>query len=532
MQKNYFNWLHLINDLKPLIEKTQIKSIFTQRKDEIILHLLNPTMDSELGLRISIDSQLPFMITEKTISRKSNSVGLFQDLYEKKIERLHIVQGQRLVVLYFDDSELWISPFGSKANIVHRQGQKENYFKLRRKIEPWGIDPYDYRTELSNNSNKITENMSLSEIKTYCKVLNPAVFEQALFLHDKNTKISFSEHLSKLLDDLEQKPVYICYYDPHTYDYQLSLIPLDKPKYEKYEFYPNSVDAFQSVLFHFRHKNKLLKKRTSRLTQMNKELDLLMKSRKKMRSVDIDDDKKEKYRLYGDLIKANLYQMREGMEEIEVNNIFSDKLEKITIPLKKNLSPEKNAGNYYQKINAFSENRKVLAHRLSLINGKIAALEKQVHLLEDEKDFRRLNRLISKREKEIKMEQKSGGDDLQGIRKYVTPDNWQILVGKDNKANDRLTFKIGKNKDIWMHAHGVSGSHVVILNRDKGSKVPKEIIKLAAGFTAFFSKAKNAGTVPVIYTEVRYVRKPRGAKPGTVTCQHEKTVFVKPTPMP
>ena len=128
MQKNYFNWLHLINDLKPLIEKTQIKSIFTQRKDEIILHLLNPAMDSELGLRISIDSQLPFMITEKTISRKSNSVGLFQDLYEKKIERLHIVQGQRLVVLYFDDSELKSVEAVKVKTIVADVSISESYY--------------------------------------------------------------------------------------------------------------------------------------------------------------------------------------------------------------------------------------------------------------------------------------------------------------------------------------------------------------------------------------------------------------------
>ena len=110
----------------------------------------------------------------------------------------------------------------------------------------------------------------------------------------------------------------------------------------------------------------------------------------------------------------------------------------------------------------------------------------------------------------------------------ILKQQWEIFIGKNSENNDLLTFKFARKYDIWLHAQGVSGSHVIIRVRDKNQKPPMDIIEQAASVAAFFSAGKNSSTVPVNYTEVRYVRKPRKSPPGTVIFSHPNTIFVEP----
>ncbi|MBI9019745.1 MAG: DUF814 domain-containing protein [Verrucomicrobia bacterium] len=110
---------------------------------------------------------------------------------------------------------------------------------------------------------------------------------------------------------------------------------------------------------------------------------------------------------------------------------------------------------------------------------------------------------------------------------YTLPGGWEALAGKTDADNDILSLKTAAPNDLWFHAHGLPGSHV-ILQGPVGEKASTELIKAAAGVAAWHSKARNAGTVPVSCTEARNVSKPRGAKPGTVHIKREKTIKVRP----
>ena len=113
-------------------------------------------------------------------------------------------------------------------------------------------------------------------------------------------------------------------------------------------------------------------------------------------------------------------------------------------------------------------------------------------------------------------------------RRFKTKDGWDVMVGKSNEGNDYLTHMMARPEDYWFHVHGAAGSHVV-LRRGKGKNEPsRATIEEVAGWAAYFSQAKNAGTVPVIYTQKKYVRRPRKAPPGLAICEREKTVMVKP----
>jgi predicted ribosome quality control (RQC) complex YloA/Tae2 family protein len=101
-----------------------------------------------------------------------------------------------------------------------------------------------------------------------------------------------------------------------------------------------------------------------------------------------------------------------------------------------------------------------------------------------------------------------------------------VLVGRTTRENDRVTFTLASPEDVWLHARGVGGSHVVL--RSEGRRPSQQLIAQAASIAAHFSQARESGQVPVDYTLRKYVRKPKGAKPGLVTYEKEKTIFVKP----
>jgi predicted ribosome quality control (RQC) complex YloA/Tae2 family protein len=112
--------------------------------------------------------------------------------------------------------------------------------------------------------------------------------------------------------------------------------------------------------------------------------------------------------------------------------------------------------------------------------------------------------------------------------RFKSSEGWDVLIGKNNEGNDYLTMTLARPEDYWFHVHGSPGSHVV-LRRGKGANEPsKATLHEVASWAAFYSKSRTAGTVPVIWTLKKYVRKPRKSPAGTVTCEREKTVMVRP----
>ena len=107
-------------------------------------------------------------------------------------------------------------------------------------------------------------------------------------------------------------------------------------------------------------------------------------------------------------------------------------------------------------------------------------------------------------------------------------ERWEVWIGRSNQENDALTFGAAHGKDIWLHAQGVPGSHVILRTGGKPEQVPRGVLEKAAALAAFHCRAKNSALVPVIWTERRYVRKPRKAPAGAAVCLREKSLFVEP----
>jgi predicted ribosome quality control (RQC) complex YloA/Tae2 family protein len=117
-------------------------------------------------------------------------------------------------------------------------------------------------------------------------------------------------------------------------------------------------------------------------------------------------------------------------------------------------------------------------------------------------------------------------DVPERFRRFVIDEQHTVFVGRSDKDNDFLTHRFASPNDLWFHAQGSAGSHVILKGAHRST--PGAVIEKAASIAAYFSKARHSRTVPVVYTEKRHVRKPRKAKPGTALCTHEKTLFVSP----
>ena len=238
---------------------------------------------------------------------------------------------------------------------------------------------------------------------------------------------------------------------------------------------------------------------------------------------------REKYRVWGELIKANIYQIERGAPSATVVNYYDPDCAEVRIPLKAELSPAMNAQRYFNEYRKLSTAKQLLGKLIDDSKAELAYLES----VADE-----LTRAESDRElAEIKAELTSAGYlRAQRVRQkapkalpplhFVSDDGFDIYVGRNNRQNDELTLRTAAKSDIWLHTKSVHGTHTIIDAR--GEKVPPSTVMQAAVLAAYHSKARQSGSVAVDFCPVKHVKKPGGARPGMVIYDNYETLYVTP----
>jgi predicted ribosome quality control (RQC) complex YloA/Tae2 family protein len=224
------------------------------------------------------------------------------------------------------------------------------------------------------------------------------------------------------------------------------------------------------------------------------------------------------YNHIGDILMAHLHLLKKGEETAKLLNFYTNA--DIDIKLKKELSPQENAENYYRKAKNQTKEIQILEENLQKAETELDEVAQKLDaalLAESGKDLRGM-------EKEKQAVEESSKPSLF---KEFEKSGYTILVGKNSENNDVLTQKHANKNDIWLHARGMAGSHVVIRSK-AGQTLPVDVLEYAASLAAYFSKGRTDSLCPVIYTEKKYVRKPKGAAPGKVVVEKEKTLLVKP----
>lgn len=237
----------------------------------------------------------------------------------------------------------------------------------------------------------------------------------------------------------------------------------------------------------------------------------------------------ELYKAYGESILAGQESIKRGMKSVRLKNMESDQPEYYDIELDPSKSASANAAAYFRKY------KKAIASRTSLKKRR-AETEKFLKILEEGKSLRGndpeslsnfllemglISKVSGRKARRVQPERKP-------YRQFRASCGWEILVGKSNADNDELTFKIASRDDFWFHAWQAAGSHTILRLPDKKSVPDKKTLTEAASLAAYFSKARGSSKVPVIYTQAKYVRKPRKFPPGRVMVEREKQIMVKP----
>jgi predicted ribosome quality control (RQC) complex YloA/Tae2 family protein len=231
------------------------------------------------------------------------------------------------------------------------------------------------------------------------------------------------------------------------------------------------------------------------------------------------------------IIMANLQHLTKGTKVVDLPDIFSgDKLTRIILDPK--LVPAQNAERYFDKAKKARHAYEETEHRAEVVKKELALLEKlQLHLdscstKEQLKEFQDEYKGELLRLKLLKPVDK--GKEIP-FRMFTVMGGFEVWAGKSSENNDLLTMRYAKPNDLWFHARGGSGSHVVLKVGTSRGSPSKEAIEEAASIAAYYSKMRNAKMVPVAYCERKYVKKPKGAPAGTVSLQHEKVLFVEPS---
>lgn len=242
---------------------------------------------------------------------------------------------------------------------------------------------------------------------------------------------------------------------------------------------------------------------------------------------------REKYKIAGELITANIYRIEKGMKEIEVIDYYNDNKD-LKITLNPNLTPSENAQKKFKRYNKLKSAFAEVSDQIKQTKAEIDYLENILLSIENASDLDDLEEIREEliEENYIKYKKRNKSKNKKKkkeskVMHFLSSEGYDIYVGKNNKQNDYLTLKFADKNDIWLHTKDIPGSHVII--RKNSNEIPEQTLYEAALLSAFNSKARMSSNVAVDYTEKKNVKKPNGAKPGMVIYENNNTLYVTPS---
>ena len=376
-----------------------------------------------------------------------------------------------------------------------------------------GISPLISREICYNSS--IDENILLSNLDE--EKIN-LIYNSFINLIDKIKSYDF--HPSIYIDEKTGKYIDFNTIEINHFNY-----------YKKHEF--ESINELLENFYLQRSSRESMKQRTNDLRKsISIKLDRLYNKLSNLNK-DLKNAKEaEKYKLYGDLITANIYQVPHGEDQVELVNYYDENYSTITISLDKRLSPAQNAQRYFKLYNKaktalFQVNHQIekAEEEINYLEQIIISIDQCTHLSDIEEIRMELEETgFIKKKISNKKPMKSNQTKKSNYLKFISSEGFEIFVGKNNKQNDEITFKISSKEDLWFHVKDMPGSHVILKGKDEA--FGEQSILEAATLAAYYSKGKNSTKVAVDYTQRKNVRKQSGAKPGMVIYVDYSTILV------
>jgi len=537
MLTNYHTLKNLIVQIKPKLVHSQIVEAFTQEKDT--LHIIIAGEEA-LALELNATGQGYIFLRSKFERARKNSLDIFPEIFGNEIRDVLIYKADRIIeILLSSGLKLIFQFFTGKVNffLLNQKGEiiasfknpKDNIgkiFESEKKDSNYDLMLSDFNAfknvwesnEIENPVLRLVKSVDTIDMLTAREILHRAGELEV-------------ERIWKALVEVGaelKNPKARIYYEG-SFPRFFSIIELTHINLRKVEF-DDINEAIRRFVIETRVGKSYRDEKKAIETKLN---ELVEKRRRTIEKVveEIENNQRaQQYEIFGSILMANLNLIEKGLEEVELVNVFSEKGEKIKIKLDPSLSPVENAQMYFEKAKKTRASLKIAQERLERLKFEIKQLENLLDELASCENFDALKKFKEKNLEELKkfgvvkdkIVEKIGGK----FRRFIVDGGFEVWVGKDAKSNELLTFKFSDKEDLWFHARGTSGAHVVLKT---GRRQPsKKAIEQAGSIAAYFSQARTSRLVPVVVTKRKYVRKPKGAPEGTVAVEREEVIMVEP----
>ncbi len=312
---------------------------------------------------------------------------------------------------------------------------------------------------------------------------------------------------------------------PKDYTFQRVYQYGDRAELTEFSSFSELLDTF----YRKKDQQENLRRRSADLTRTAKTArDRLLRKVAAREQELLETEKREEYRRRGDLITANMYRLKRGMRSFEAQDYYEPDCPSVTVPLNERKTPQQNAAYNYKLYNKAKTANRMLTELIAAAREDEAYLESVLDELsraECDRDLADIRRelvnagYIKEKAQGKRQKQPAARKPLR----FVSDSGTEILVGRGNVQNDELTLHTARRTDLWLHVQKLPGSHVIVSQAE--GEADEQTIRQAAALAATYSQAKNGGKVAVDCTQVRFVKKPSGAKPGRVIYTDYRTII-------
>jgi len=507
MHQNYYFLKPLAKALYEKMRGMELATCFTQNKDEIIFGFCKEQEDCYIRATLQADFACFHLLNDFQRAKK-NTLELFEQAIGKKILAIEVLENDRSLALKLEERlTLLFKMYGNRANILLFEEEDVIDIFHKKLQNDWDLKLSLLPKKIPQTWEHFRQEGLKKTFPTFDKLMLTQIDTQA------SPEIQWQQ-IQNLLQKIQENKYYVGFWQ-HTPT--LSLIDI----LENAEEFSNPIDALNAYYYAFAKITHFEKEKQSAISQLKKILQKTQHYIQKTSEKIAELDESKNLEKIGHILMANLHQVPEKAEKVVLYDFYTDK--EITIKLKKELSPQKNAEWYYKKAKNQQIERQKLEENLQARRLYLDVLQNHLENLEQIETLKELRNYLKNNKLDFQEEKTA---DLMPFKKFMI-EGFTILVGKNAQNNDLLTQKYAYKEDLWLHAKDVTGSHVII-KYQSGKVFPKNVIEKAAQIAAYFSKRRNETLCPVIVTPKKFVRKTKDLDSGQVIVEKENVIMVEP----
>jgi predicted ribosome quality control (RQC) complex YloA/Tae2 family protein len=539
---NYYTFHSLVSTFDSSLRGKQIHQVYSQEADELVVEFQSD--HSKLVFLCRPNLSTVYLHDTRTRARR-NSVDLLTGCRAARIVTVSIAPSDRVMFFRLSNGTTIVAVlFGPRANVLltGESGVILDSFKNPKHLR--GSVDHLPATPPSDGFHKLRTACSLAESQSVVSVLKNSfpAFGSTLVLESiaragvepsLRTADLDSEKLSALergirtvLADLAS-PAPRVYISPQGAPVYFSLVPLSLARSTREQVFS---DISRAIRFFLAGQGALTDHKREKDAVVTPLRQQLAKGKRTLRALQVDAREAERagtYHQFGIALMAELPTVARGSRSFDAD--IDGEL--VSIPLEPSLSPVQNAQRYFEKAKRTRMTAHKTSKRIREISVRIERLEKLLARAEGlplESTGEQFMRDHAPEFEEVGLGVRAREKEGLPFRTFTVEGGFEVWAGKNGANNDLLTLRHARPDDLWFHARGGSGSHVVLKVHSGKGKPGKRACEQAASIAAYYSRMRNAGTVAVVMTERRFVRKSRGSPPGTVVIEREKVIFVHP----